>query len=229
MRSVNSFLLLPLLSLLVAARDAGILYEVWHTRAAQAMERVKSEGGTQLTTELVIESAGAHSLNDVYGPYNVTTKEFPSVFSSSGFTARGFSASSHALNADIWNAQPALGFYCLYRARPGQVPAAPDCSNTSGIAAAHAAMLTDAGNPPPTTRTYIFIHPLNFTQASITSRSTLRIGRWLTSAGKLTSACCVQLRFCLRNGQLFEPLVVPHRASPCGRVHRQTARRGAGF
>ncbi len=147
MLSVN-ILLVPLLSLLVAARDAGILYEVWHTRAAQAMERVKAEGGTQLTTELVIESAGAHSLDDVYGPYNVTTKEFPSVFSSSGFTARGFSASSHALNADIWNAQPALGFYCLYRARPGQVPAAPDCSNTSGIAAAHAAMLTDAGALP---------------------------------------------------------------------------------
>ena len=142
------FLIFSSLSWLVASRDAGILYEVWHTRAAQAMARVKAEGGVQLTTELVIESAGAHSLNDVYGPYNVTATEFPSVFSSPGFTARGFTASTHALNADIWNAQPALGFYCLYRARPGQVPAAPDCNNTAGVAAAHAAMLTDAGALP---------------------------------------------------------------------------------
>jgi hypothetical protein len=142
------FLIFSLLSWLVASRDAGILYEVWHTRAAQAMARVKAEGGMQLTTELVIESAGAHSLDDVYGPYNVTATEFPSIFSSPGFTARGFTASTHALNADIWNAQPALGFYCLYRARPGQVPAAPDCNNTAGVAAAHAAMLTDAGALP---------------------------------------------------------------------------------
>jgi hypothetical protein len=150
-------LIFSLLSCLVASRDAGILYEVWHTRAAQAMARVKAEGGMQLTTELVIESAGAHSLDDVYGPYNVTATEFPSVFSSPGFTARGFTASSHALNADIWNAQPALGFYCLYRARPGQVPAAPDCNNTAGVAAAHAAMLTDAGAALSHSRNHFFI------------------------------------------------------------------------
>ena len=123
-----------MLSCLVASRDAGILYEVWHTRAAQAMARVKAEGGLQLTTELVIQSAGAHTLDDVYGPYNVTATEFPSVFTSPGFDARGFTAGAHALSADIWNAQPALGFYCLYRARPGQVPAAPDCDNIAGVA-----------------------------------------------------------------------------------------------
>ena len=57
MRSVILFIF-STLSWLVAPRDAGILYEVWHTRAAQAMARVKAEGGLQLTIELVIQSAG---------------------------------------------------------------------------------------------------------------------------------------------------------------------------
>lgn len=136
-----ALLSLALLLLVAQSRDAGIQYNVWHTRAAQAMARVAAEGGEQLTTELVIQSAGARSLNDVYGPYNATAAEFPSVFAAPGFEGRGFTA----LAADIWNSQPALGFYCLYRARPGQPPAAPDCNDTAGVAAAHAAMLVDAG------------------------------------------------------------------------------------
>ena len=69
----------------------------------------------QLTTELVIESAGSLSLDDVYrvGPAS-----------------------------DIYNAQPELGYYCLYRARPGQPPPLPDCPNITATATAHAALLT---------------------------------------------------------------------------------------
>jgi hypothetical protein len=127
------------------ARDAGILYEVWHTRAAQAMARVKADGGAQLTTELVLQSAGALDLNDVYGPYNATASEFPSVFAAPAFAARGLSP-LHGLSADIFNVKPALGFYCLYRARPGDpAPAAPDCVDTAATAAAHAALLVSAG------------------------------------------------------------------------------------
>ena len=105
-------------------RDAGILYEVWHTTAAQAMGKVAKQGGEQLTTERVIQSRGGpnasrRSLDDVYGPYGIS--------------------------ADIYNAQPQLGFYCLYRARTGQTPPIPDCANISATAAAHAAMLVDAG------------------------------------------------------------------------------------
>jgi hypothetical protein len=94
--------------------DVGILYEVWHTRAAQAMARQSP----QLTTELVLESDGNLTLNDVFrvGP-----------------------------PADIFNVQPEPGFYCLYRARPGQAPPLPDCANVSRTAAAHAATLTAAG------------------------------------------------------------------------------------
>lgn len=64
--------------------------------------------------------AGNHTLNDIYGPYG--------------------------LNADIFNVQPALGFYCFYRARPGDVPpflpSPPlrDCINISGTAMAHAGL-----------------------------------------------------------------------------------------
>ena len=79
----------------VDSRDAGILYEVWHTRAAHAMADIRAKGlFPQLTTELVIQSqdtASPFSLDDVY---------------------RGVAA-------DIWNAQPRLGYYCLWRARAG--------------------------------------------------------------------------------------------------------------
>lgn len=47
--------------------------------------------------------------------------------------------------SDIFNVQPALGFYCLYRSRPGQEAPVPDCANASATAAAHAAMLTSTG------------------------------------------------------------------------------------
>ena len=111
--------MLRALALLAAApacalADAGILYEVWHSRAAQAMARQSP----QLTTELVIESAGNLTLDDVFrvGPA-----------------------------ADIYNVQPQQGFYCLYRARPGQAPPLPDCANISQTAAAHARLLTGMG------------------------------------------------------------------------------------
>jgi hypothetical protein len=94
--------------------DVGILYEVWHTRAAQAM----LAQSPQLTTELVIESDGNFTLDDVY-------KVPP--------------------RSDIYNVRPELGFYCLYRARPGQAPPIPDCANVSATAAAHAATLTSSG------------------------------------------------------------------------------------
>ena len=50
----------------VAARSAGILYEVWHAKAAAAMAQVRAAGLEELTTELVIRSDGQKTLNDVY-------------------------------------------------------------------------------------------------------------------------------------------------------------------
>eukprot|EP00043_Microstomoeca_roanoka_P010142 m.96594 g.96594 ORF g.96594 m.96594 type:complete len:588 (+) comp14801_c1_seq1:91-1854(+) len=103
-----------------AGGDVGILYEVWHTEAAQAMKKVQSLGGKQLTTELVIRSNGTFTLDDVYGPYNIS--------------------------ADIYNVQPQLGFYCLYRKRPSDPnPPVSDCDNITKTAQAHALLLSAAG------------------------------------------------------------------------------------
>ena len=124
----RSYAALIMLLLLLAAparsqRDAGILYEIWHTRASSAMRDVRAKGLPQLTTELVIQSqssATPYSLDDVY---------------------RGVAA-------DIYGAQPQLGFYCLWRARAGDPAPSPplaDCANISTTAAAHAAMLISAG------------------------------------------------------------------------------------
>jgi len=101
-------------------RSAGILYEVWHTSAAQAMKQVVQKGGRPLTVETVIRSNGTLTLNDVYGPYGIS--------------------------ADIYNVQPTLGFYCLYRKRPNDThPPVDDCDNITGTATAHANMLIQAG------------------------------------------------------------------------------------
>ncbi|EGD82762.1 hypothetical protein PTSG_12023 [Salpingoeca rosetta] len=99
--------------------DVGILYEVWHTRAAQAMKKVRQLGGTQLTTELVLRSNGSLTLDDVYTKYN--------------------------MSADIYNVQPQLGFYCLYRKRPNDTnPPVDDCDNITHTASVHAKLLVQA-------------------------------------------------------------------------------------
>jgi hypothetical protein len=105
----------------IASRSVGILYEVWHTTAASAMQSVAEQGGQLLTVETVLQSNGRQTLDDVYLPYG--------------------------LNADIWNVEPAqLGFYCLYRHRDeDDAPPVPDCPNTTAVAQRHAELLSDAG------------------------------------------------------------------------------------
>ena len=48
---------------------------------------------------------------------------------------------------DIYNVEPSLGFYCLYRPRPGENITADTitCPNISAVAKQHAEWLTDAG------------------------------------------------------------------------------------
>lgn len=77
-----------------AQRRAGILYEVWHAGAATMMAQVAAKGAPQLTTELVIQSNGTLTLDDVY------IKPLGS-------------------EGDIWNVQPQLGF-CLYGREGGR-------------------------------------------------------------------------------------------------------------
>ena len=109
-------------------RDAGVLYEIWHTAAAHLMHRVQASGATQpLTVESVIRSDGKHALNGVF--------DGPSPLLPTGF------------EPDIYNVEPQLGFYCLYRPRPGENVTAdtPVCPNITGVATQHAKWLTAAG------------------------------------------------------------------------------------
>jgi len=81
-------------------RTAGILYEIWHTGAAWNMNRIKAAGAEALTVERVIRSDGNKSLDHVF------TDGGPPLLP--GYVP------------DIYNTEPELGFYCLYRPRPGE-------------------------------------------------------------------------------------------------------------
>lgn len=106
--------------LVSAKKTAGILYSLWHTKAATLMKQLKDMGEPLYTVEQVIRSDGKLILNDVYAPLGG--------------------------GGDIYAATPAeLGFYCMYRARPGEVGWVPDCTNITQTATRHAKMLTDAG------------------------------------------------------------------------------------
>jgi hypothetical protein len=126
-------LVLPALLLLSAAgapTGVGVLYNLNTVQAAQAQAAVARLGAAQLTTELVIRSNGALTLADVYG------------------RGLALNLTNSSLLAQIYGAQPAaLGFYCLYTARPTDPQPAParDCENATGVARAHAAMLVAAG------------------------------------------------------------------------------------
>lgn len=62
----------------------------------------------------MIRSNGTFDLDDVYGPYNIST--------------------------DIYNVHPKLGFYCLYRKRANETSKYDDCDNITQTATAHASM-----------------------------------------------------------------------------------------
>lgn len=113
------------------ARSAGILYELWHGKAADSMAKVAAQGGPQLTTETVIRSDGKLTLDNVYKLNPRNNKSY------TGLTS-----------LDIYNVQPELGFYCLYRTRGNETPAWPkisECANISGVARRHAELLSGAG------------------------------------------------------------------------------------
>jgi len=102
------------------SRSAGILYEVWHAEAATSMAMVKEHGYPQHTVESVLRSPNL-TLNDVYPPLPTPYKSI-----------------------DIYNVQPALGFYCLSSKRTAN-DTLPDCPMRHQVAKSHAKMLVEAG------------------------------------------------------------------------------------
>lgn len=107
------------------AQRVGIFYLGWHAFAADAMAQVPA--AERFTIEDVIRTPSL-GFGDVIAKHGLL----------------GQAASFH------YHAKPAPGFYCLYRARPGE-PAyaepnyAPDCPNISAVAKQHAEQLWSAG------------------------------------------------------------------------------------
>ena len=102
----------------------GMFYLVWHAPAATAMRSVVAKGGTALSIEDVLRSTGgAHAFDDVLRKWGL----------------EGDAMSFY------YNARPQLGFYCIYRARPGETGWVPDCPDIETTLAQHAAQLVAAG------------------------------------------------------------------------------------
>lgn len=101
----------------------GILYEGWHAPPATAMRNISAQGATPLTVEAVIASNGALDLTDIIHKFGLDA------------LAEGF----------IYQAQPANGFYCIYRRRPGEPGLLPDCPGITETLTRHASQLLAAG------------------------------------------------------------------------------------
>ena len=100
-------------------KSVGILYEIWHCGAADSYAKVKSHGYPQLTTELVLQSNGNKTLDDVF-PIPTSCR-------------------------DIYNVQPKLGFYCLCSPRTSNETYMPNCPNIKSTLKKHAEMLYNGG------------------------------------------------------------------------------------
>lgn len=105
----------------VPAARLGMFYLVWHAPAVTAQNQVAAKGGTPLTLEDVVRGKGAYA--DVLSKWGLEGEAM----------------------AFYFHARPKLGFYCLYRKRPGEAGHVPDCANISATAATHAAQLLAAG------------------------------------------------------------------------------------
>lgn len=107
-----------------AGPSTGILYEAWHAPPVTAIANISARGGTVLTVEDVLRSRGNLQLADVYGKYPGTDTIAASFY---------------------YQSEPQAGFYCIYRARPGEAGVVPDCPGISATLARHAAELSGSG------------------------------------------------------------------------------------
>jgi hypothetical protein len=106
-------------------KRVGAFYLVWHAYAARAM--AQQAPGSPRTIEQVIRSGGA---------------AFSQMLWNQGLY--GAAAAFH------YQVEPSMGFYCLYRPRPGEAPYPPPddvpaCANISEVAKKHAELLWAAG------------------------------------------------------------------------------------
>lgn len=107
------------------AKRVGIFYLTWHAYAWDAIDRI--DPALRYTAEDIVRGGDL---------------QFSDMVLDAGLYSEA--AAFH------WHQEPSLGFYSLYRPRPGEpTPPEPDGAagypDTAGIAAAHAAMLWGAG------------------------------------------------------------------------------------
>ncbi|MBI2395763.1 MAG: hypothetical protein HYV09_39730 [Deltaproteobacteria bacterium] len=106
----------------VPSPRVGMFYLVWHAPPATAMRAIAAKGATT-TVEDVLRSGG--------------TKKLADVLQSSGLEGEAMAFHYHV--------RPKLGFYCIYRARPGETGHVADCPDIEKTLTAHAAQLVAAG------------------------------------------------------------------------------------
>ncbi len=101
----------------------GLLYAGWHAYAANASRAVRAMGGVFTSVEDVLRSGGNLTIADMWEKYGVQG------------TVAGFD----------WQTRPALGPYCIYRARPGEAGVLPDCEGIPVTIGQQAAWFATAG------------------------------------------------------------------------------------
>ena len=107
-----------------AGPSVGILYEGWHAPPATVLANISAAGGRAVSVEDVLRSNGALALADIYD---------------------GHPGARAAAASFFYQAQPQAGYYCIYRARPGEAGVGPDCPGIPATLARHAAELSSAG------------------------------------------------------------------------------------
>lgn len=103
----------------------GVLYSLWHTFGAQAMQNITREGGKALTVEQVVRSNGAFDTSEILDKYNEQN------------AACGF----------YYQATPQMGFTCVYRGgSPRGAPrVAADCPHITETLTQEAEWLVGSG------------------------------------------------------------------------------------
>jgi len=101
----------------------GMFYLVWHAPPATAFSKIAGKGGAQLTIEDLIRDNATNKFGDVLQKWGLEGE------------AMSF----------YYHSRPKLGFYCVYRARPGETGVVPDCPDIEKTLSTHASQLIAAG------------------------------------------------------------------------------------
>eukprot|EP01044_Picomonas_judraskeda_P000973 COSAG03_NODE_50_length_16299_cov_20.189877_9_plen_565_part_00 len=127
------------------ARPAfAVYYTPYTTVTALVMQEVaaKAQSPTGVTVESLLRNQSLR-FADVFSRHGAIVAPFLSALNKSmhgQLPEMGIAGRS-----DFFQHEPALGFYCFYRRKPGEPFILPDCPNITATATAHASMFSSAG------------------------------------------------------------------------------------